>query len=528
MSIAKLYPQSSPTACFLHVCNLFLLGALACSQAVAHHRPEAVSVRLGGILGQPQAQLDGFKSRALCAGAGAQRNLYITEWRRIQVAGDAGAEVLVISDDGTVDCECLLFQISHAELVTALYNGKWAAVALAVATQHGCLTASSPLTALEAALALVQTQASRAPAPNVWLLTTGAQVGFVGAGHAGSWGLSRSARAEASLPVICIDGPVHKIVLQGSSCVESETVLLANEHSVPRLMYASNVTGRNAHATSESHLITGGTSGLGLLTARWLAQRGATLLTLASRSGRLARDMANEWEHVQATIVPTHAQRCDTAETTHVRRVLLSGHAQIPAIGVWHAAGVLADSVLPKQTAGSLAWVYAPKVHGAWTLQSAFICTPLRMCALFSSVAALLGGAGQANYSAANACLDALAASRRANSTTSTSVQWGAWAELGMAARGAASVRMAAMEAASGFARIGLAQGLAALHVAVLPRAASFVGVVPVQWHRMLGGGMAPAFLTTMIPRSSRERFLSPESLVTRNRRERPDRLELL
>ena len=164
-------------------------------------------------------------------------SLYTTEWCQIKVAGDAGAQLLVIGDDDTVDCECLSSQILHAELVTALHGGKWAAIALAVATQHEYLAASA-LTALEAALALVQTQATGTHALNVWLLTTGAQVRFGGAGHAGSWGLSRSARAEASLPVICIDGPVHKIVLQGSSCVESETVLLANEHSMPRLVHA--------------------------------------------------------------------------------------------------------------------------------------------------------------------------------------------------------------------------------------------------------------------------------------------------
>ena len=105
--------------------------------------------------------------------------------------------------------------------------------------------------------------------------------------------------------------------------------------------------------------------------------------------------------------------------------------------GVWHAAGALADGLLSNQTAVSLSRVYAPKAHGAWTLHLASGSAPLRTSALFSSVAALLGGAGQANYSAANACLDALASCRRVTSLSAVSVQWGAWAEVGMAARGA-------------------------------------------------------------------------------------------
>ena len=123
--------------------------------------------------------------------------------------------------------------------------------------------------------------------------------------------------------------------------------------------------------------------------------------------------------------------------------------------GVWHAAGVLADGTLPLQRSETLAKVYAPKAHGAWTLQHACARMPLRTCALFSSVAALLGGAGQANYSAANACLDGRASCRRVRVQAATSVQWGAWAEVGMAARGAASERMAAMEAALAMIKAG-------------------------------------------------------------------------
>ena len=146
---------------------------------------------------------------------------------------------------------------------------------------------------------------------------------------------------------------------------------------------------------------------------------------------------------------------------------------------------------MPSQVAGKLARVYAPKAHGAWTLQRVCVPMPLRMCTLFSSIAASLGGAGQANYAAANACLDALAAYRRAHGCTGASVQWGAWADVGMAARGVASERMARMEASSGMGRIGLAQGLSALDMATRCVAPSVLSVVPVVWSRFLFGAAA-------------------------------------
>ena len=125
-------------------------------------------MRLRALRGQSQAQLDGFKSRELCAEAPTRRHLYATEWRHIEVAGGAGAEVLAISDGEAVERERGALRVP--ELGTALRDGARAAVAVAVATQRGHLAASA-LSALEVALALVQMQAGAAS--NVWLLTQG-------------------------------------------------------------------------------------------------------------------------------------------------------------------------------------------------------------------------------------------------------------------------------------------------------------------------------------------------------------------
>jgi NAD(P)-dependent dehydrogenase (short-subunit alcohol dehydrogenase family)/3-oxoacyl-(acyl-carrier-protein) synthase len=328
----------------------------------------------------------------------------------------------------------------------------------------------------------------------VWLLSFGTQVAWLE--HPGLWGLARSARVEeASLPLQCFDSTATSALAHTPTPAEPETVLRPESSLVSRLAHLSRTFEAGSYSCRESHLVTGGTAGIGLLTARWLAQSEVRALVLASRSGVLARDMTGEWRQMCATSVATVVQRCDTVEAAHTSRLVALTEGRLA--GVWHAAGVIVDGLLQKQTAQGLASVYAPKAHGVLALHNECVPAPLRACTLFSSVVVLLGGAGQANYSAANACLDALASLRRVHSLPAVSVQWSAWAEVGMAARGAAAERMSA-EAASGFGRIGLVDGLGALHAAVCPRMLSSVGVVPVQWQRVLGSSAVPAFLSGM------------------------------
>jgi hypothetical protein len=207
-------------------------------------------------------------------------------------------------------------------------------------------------------------------------------------------------------------------------------------------------------------------------------------------------------------------ERCDAAESSDARRLMSCTLGGLS--GVWHAAGVLADKLLPLQTAESLRRAYAPKAHGAWVVQQlSSPSVPLSACALFSSVVVLLGNAGQTNYGAANTCLDALAASRSTRGHAGVSVQWGPWAEVGMAS----GSELSALLKAAGFGLVGIAQGLAALQTAVRPCAPSIVGVVPMVWSRFLGRGVAaPAFLSAFVPKARAKRGAGGAAAVAAGR----------
>jgi len=100
--------------------------------------------------------------------------------------------------------------------------------------------------------------------------------------------------------------------------------------------------------------------------------------------------------------------------------------------GVFHAAGVLDDGPLLLKTAESAARVLAPKVQGTLALEEALRGESLRCFVVFSSVSSILGPAGQVDYAAANAFLDAFAQSRKGPVTV---INWGLWNDVGMGRR---------------------------------------------------------------------------------------------
>ena len=86
---------------------------------------------------------------------------------------------------------------------------------------------------------------------------------------------------------------------------------------------------------------------------------------------------------------------------------------------------------LLKQTPDTLRRVLAPKAGGAANLASASLALPLAWSAAFSSVSALAGFAGHADYCAANAAADALASGAAGRGVPVLAIQWGAWSSIG-------------------------------------------------------------------------------------------------
>jgi acyl carrier protein len=115
-----------------------------------------------------------------------------------------------------------------------------------------------------------------------------------------------------------------------------------------------------------------------------------------------------------------------------------------PVRGVLHSAGVLEDGTLLQQRWDRFAAVMRPKAQGAWNLHWLTRQRALDWFVLFSSTSAVLGSPGQANHSAANAFMDALAHYRRALGLPGLSINWGVWSRIGAAAARGADKRVAA------------------------------------------------------------------------------------
>ncbi|MBV9446187.1 MAG: SDR family NAD(P)-dependent oxidoreductase, partial [Streptosporangiaceae bacterium] len=181
-------------------------------------------------------------------------------------------------------------------------------------------------------------------------------------------------------------------------------------------------------------LITGGTGGIGGHLARWLAAAGAPHLLLTSRRGPGAPgadELTQELKDLGSSVTIT---ACDAADRAQLEETLRYIPADLPLTTVIHAAGVLSYAPITDLSPATLSDVLGPKSHAAVHLHELVQDHPVSTFLMFSSGAATWGSGQQAAYAAANHYLDALAQHRHAHDQPATSLAWGLWSDVGMAA----------------------------------------------------------------------------------------------
>jgi acyl transferase domain-containing protein/acyl carrier protein len=233
-------------------------------------------------------------------------------------------------------------------------------------------------------------------------------------------GLVRSARSEHPgrfVLVECADDESLPLVANALATGEPHVTIAAGRLAAPRLARSGPPEPRRSIDPDGTVLITGAGGLLGGFLARHLvAEHGVRRLVL------LGRTKPSGFDDLAAEVT---AVACDVADRDAVAAVLAAVPAEHPLTAVLHLAGVLADGVVRSLSPDRVSAVLRPKVDGAWNLHD--LCGDVSSFVVFSSAAGIFGGAGQGNYAAANAFLDALVRVRRSAGLSGQSLAWGWW-----------------------------------------------------------------------------------------------------
>ncbi|MFY1627604.1 SDR family NAD(P)-dependent oxidoreductase [Micromonospora sp. WMMD735] len=311
------------------------------------------------------------------------------------------------------------------------------------------------------------------------------------------WGLLRSAQAEDPDRILLVDTDTDRpddVLPAALAAGDPQVSIRDGVVRVPRIVRRTLPASPSDAPLygSGTVLVTGATGALGTAVARHLVTEHAVpRLLLLSRSGTAAAGADDLVAELTAAGARVDLVACDVADRDQLTAVL----ADVPDLSaVVHTAGVLDDGVVSSLTPDRVSAVLRPKVDAATLLDEATRDRELSAFVLFSSLSGVLGAPGQGNYAAANAYLDALAATRRAAGLPAVSLAWGLWGEGSAMTDQLADADRERMSR-GGVLPLATADGLALLDTAVAGGPATLVPArLDVPTLRTLGDRLPPVF----------------------------------